>query len=137
MRILIILITLLIFFLLPSQTFAHSTTQVIEMTSNGFEPQKITIDKNSSIIFINKDKVARWPASNVHPTHEIYPEFDPHGDPIPDKNGQFSESKSILLTERKACSKCTLAGVADQCSLFRAGLNESRLAARRLGSHRH
>lgn len=53
-----------------------------------------------------------------------YPKFDPHGDPIPDKNGRFSESKSILLTEKKAGSKCTLAGVADHSSLFRNYLDK-------------
>lgn len=62
---------------LPKAIFAHSEVQVIEMTSNGFEPQNITIDENSTVIFINKDKVDRWPASNVHPTHDIYPQFDP------------------------------------------------------------
>ena len=73
-------IQLILFFLIfvfsPS-VFAHSEVKVVEMTQNGFEAQQITVDQNSSVIFINKDTQDRWPASNVHPTHEIYPEFDP------------------------------------------------------------
>ncbi|TSC66731.1 MAG: Uncharacterized protein CEO21_82, partial [Microgenomates group bacterium Gr01-1014_80] len=60
-----------------TSTYAHSATQVIKMIPNGFDPQEVTIDANSAVIFINEDKVDRWPASNIHPTHEIYPEFDP------------------------------------------------------------
>lgn len=66
-----------VFFLLPKTILAHSETQIIEMTANGFEPQEAAVDENSTVIFINKEKQARWPASNVHPTHDIYPEFDP------------------------------------------------------------
>lgn len=74
-NLLIGLIFLMLFF--PKQSIAHSQTQVIEMTPDGFMPSEITIDENSSIIFVNKDTKIRWPASNVHPTHELYPEFDP------------------------------------------------------------
>ena len=30
-----------------------------------------------------------------------FPQFDPHGDPIPDRNGKFPEIKSFRLTEAK------------------------------------
>lgn len=58
-------------------SYAHSQTVVIEMTEEGFSPQSLTLDQNSAVIFINKDLSDRWPASNIHPTHELYPEFDP------------------------------------------------------------
>jgi hypothetical protein len=58
-------------------TFAHSAAQVIKMTPSGFEPQTITLDTNSTVIFINEDQVDRWPASDFHPTHTEYSEFDP------------------------------------------------------------
>lgn len=72
-----------VFFLLPTTNYqpltiyGHSQTQIIEMTPDGFSPDPVTIDINSTIIFLNKDIEPRWPASNVHPTHELYPEFDP------------------------------------------------------------
>lgn len=61
---------------------AHMSTVVIEMNANGFEPREVTVDENTTINFVNKDSTDRWPASNVHPTHDLYPEFDPKY-PIP------------------------------------------------------
>lgn len=68
---------ILIVFEFSKQSFAHSQVQIIEMSENGFEPDSVTVDENSTIIFVNKDNQPRWPASNVHPTHALYPEFDP------------------------------------------------------------
>lgn len=60
-----------------SPVLAHSQVQVIKMVPGAFDPQEITVDENSTIIFKNDDTVPRWPASNIHPTHDLYPEFDP------------------------------------------------------------
>lgn len=76
-RFLVSLICLLVFFTFNSTVLAHSQTQIIEMTPEGFSPDPVTVDENVTIIFVNKDTIDRWPASNVHPTHELYPEFDP------------------------------------------------------------
>ncbi len=62
---------------LPQQIFAHSKVQIIDMTPNGFTPDPVTVDENATIIFVNNDTQPRWPASNPHPTHDLYPEFDP------------------------------------------------------------
>ena len=72
---------------------AHSEVAVVEMTVNGFEPQEITIDGNSSVIFVNKDSQPRWPASNIHPTHELYPEFDPKKPIPPGQSWPFKPKK--------------------------------------------
>lgn len=50
---------------------------VVLMQSNIFEPKEIHIKKGTEVIFKNNDMQQRWPASNLHPTHGIYPEFDP------------------------------------------------------------
>lgn len=55
----------------------NATDQNIVMKEESFEPETLTIQKCTKVIFKNQDKVARWPASNLHPTHGIYPEFDP------------------------------------------------------------
>ncbi len=82
-RVITILFLLFTFyFLLFTPVSAHSTIQTVEMVEGGFEPQTVTVDENSTLLFLNKDKVDRWPASNIHPTHDIYPEFDPQK-PIP------------------------------------------------------
>lgn len=77
MKRIIVLGLLLILLATPGLVSAHSSLQIIEMTQDGFVPTEITVDENTSVLFINKDKEDRWPASNIHPTHEIYPEFDP------------------------------------------------------------
>src|SRR3990167_8100903 len=73
---LIFLLTVFSFFI-TTNVSAHSQVQIIEITSQGFSPSEITVDENSTIIFVNKDNQPHWPASDFHPTHEIYPEFDP------------------------------------------------------------
>lgn len=49
----------------------------ILMTSGKFQPESITIKAGTKVTFKNQDSVSRWPASNLHPTHGIFPEFDP------------------------------------------------------------
>ncbi len=72
---LLLFLILSVFF--PTVVSAHSEVQVIEITKDGFNPQSVTVDQNQTIIFLNRDDTPRWPASNSHPTHDLYPEFDP------------------------------------------------------------
>lgn len=78
---------------LPTITHAHSAVQVIKMTPNAFEPAEVKVDEDSTIIFINQDTVGRWPASNIHPTHELYPEFDPKKNINPGESWSFKPKK--------------------------------------------
>lgn len=62
-----------------SQTFSQENTfppQIIEMTKEGFVPSNITIPVGTTVVFVNTDTELHWPASGVHPTHEICPGFD-------------------------------------------------------------
>ena len=43
----------------------------------GFEPRSVTVDPGDTVAFENVDDEAHWPASDDHPNHEEYPEFDP------------------------------------------------------------
>lgn len=90
---------------------AHTTSVTIKMTKDGFVPKEMSLDTNSSVVFENADSADHWPASDIHPTHTIYPEFDPKR-PItpgiswtfnPKRSGQFSyhdhlnpEDKGVL-----------------------------------------
>ena len=47
-----------------------------------------------------------------------YPQFDPHGDPIPDRNGALPSVKALPLAERKAGRKYRLVAVADNSPAF-------------------
>lgn len=53
----------------------NTTTEIatIRMTSNGFDPSSLTIQKGTKVIFKNEDTQDRWPASAMHPTHTRYP----------------------------------------------------------------
>ncbi len=47
-----------------------------------------------------------------------HPKFDPHGDPIPDANGKFSEKKSYLLSNMKKNDRCIMTGIIDHSNHF-------------------
>ncbi len=47
-----------------------------------------------------------------------FPQFDPHGDPIPDKNGIFPELQSCPLSEYKKDSICSVVGLNDMSTVF-------------------
>lgn len=46
--------------------------------------------------------------------HLGYPEFDPHGSPIPRKDGSMAPSRGVLLNSLPAGAKCTIAEVPDR-----------------------
>lgn len=44
---------------------------------DGFYPAELTIQQGDIIVFTTKTGRHFWPASDLHPTHSIYPKFDP------------------------------------------------------------
>lgn len=46
------------------------------MTEQGFSPSEVDIAVGTTVTFINDGELPHWPASDMHPTHEILPEFD-------------------------------------------------------------
>lgn len=51
---------------------------LVRITSSGFEPSVVEIYRGDTVVFLNNDTDERWPASDNHPSHEIYPQFDPN-----------------------------------------------------------
>ena len=47
-----------------------------------------------------------------------FPQFDPHGDPIPDKNGNFPELKTCPLSEYKEQEIGSVVSLADMSTVF-------------------
>ncbi len=80
----------------PSTTTTTPTSKeiTISMTDNSFSPSSISINKGDTIVFVNNGSNAHWPASNTHPTHEIYPEFDPRRPISPGSLWEFKFDKS-------------------------------------------
>lgn len=71
----------------------QNITQVIKITPDGFDPDKLTINVGLKIAFENIDSKPHWPASDFHPTHELYPEFDPQQSIEPGKSWEFEFKK--------------------------------------------
>ena len=62
-------------YFLPARSNGVEATILIKDT--GFDPENIVIERGTKVIFKNIGEQLHWPASNLHPTHGIYPEFDP------------------------------------------------------------
>ena len=66
----------------------------VTYTADGtFDPERVDILAGDTVTFVNASEWGVWPASNIHPTHEILPEFDPLGEIPP------GESWSHTFTE--------------------------------------
>ena len=48
----------------------------VQLQKDGFSPREITIRKGDTIRFISPSRTF-WPASDIHPSHGAYPQFDP------------------------------------------------------------
>lgn len=56
-----------------------------------------------------------------------FPEYDPHGDPIPKPNGDIPESRAMLLSERKVGEVCKIVAVKDTTTAFLQQLERFKL----------
>ena len=57
-----------------------------------------------------------------------FPKYDPHGDPIPSKKGDFPERDKQLLSELKIGSKGVCVGVKDTSATFLKFLDKNKIA---------
>lgn len=57
-----------------------------------------------------------------------FPEFDPHGDPIPDKNGKYKERDRLLLSDVPICTTGICVGVRDSSATFLKFLDKYNIA---------
>lgn len=60
-----------------SGMMSDKSPKVITYTETGFSPDNLTIKSGDTTIFQNDSARAFWPASNDHPVHYKYSEFDP------------------------------------------------------------
>ena len=54
---------------------------VVEFRDDGFVPKRLEIEVGQQVQFVNSSESSLWPASNIHPTHQVMPEFDA-GSPV-------------------------------------------------------
>lgn len=57
---------------LTQQYRSYSVVRV----ADAFVPQDLVVVRGSTVLFINDSPTLSWPASDIHPTHSTYPEFD-------------------------------------------------------------
>lgn len=63
-------------------------------TADGFAPAVLSITAGDTVTFVNNSKESFWPASNNHPTHTAYPEFDAKAKIEDGKTYEFTFTKS-------------------------------------------
>lgn len=68
-------------------------SHVIELRADGFHPSKLTITQGDTVVFSTNTGEPFWPASNVHPVHTAFPEFDPKEPVSPDATWSFTFNK--------------------------------------------
>lgn len=91
----VILIGVISISLLTDRGKSYDLSPGREITFNGrgVSPDRLVIRLGESIAFYNDSNRPFWPASNLHPTHTIYPEFDPQKPVNPGEKWSFSFNK--------------------------------------------
>ncbi len=87
-------ILVLIAFTLAGKTNTASKEYLVVLNEEGFSPENLTIRKGDVVKFSTIAKNPFWPTSDLHPTHELYPEFDPTQPISFDKNWSFKFEKA-------------------------------------------
>ncbi len=52
------------------------SVQVVSYEDGAFIPSRLSVKQGDVVIFKNSDQGGMWPASDPHPSHTNYPEFD-------------------------------------------------------------
>ncbi len=78
----------------PPPSSSTSQEIVITMNDSAYTPDKVTVKKGDTVKFLNAGAEDRWPASNIHPTHQIFPEFDPKRPVGPGQSWSFTFDKA-------------------------------------------
>lgn len=73
---------------------AASTAHTVVMKDDVYTPGTFTVKKGDTVTFRNDGGIPQWPASAVHPTHLIYPEFDPRVGIAPGASWSFTFTKA-------------------------------------------
>jgi plastocyanin len=61
---------------------------------DGFSPPRLDIATGQQVRFVNESDLEFWPASNIHPTHQIYPELDAKAAIPPGQSWVFTFDRS-------------------------------------------
>jgi hypothetical protein len=90
---LLLFVSFLGYFLFDYFQGFNSKTHLVILKESGFEPKELTIQKGDIVQFKTEISDSFWPASDIHPTHGIYPEFDPQEPIEPSQTWSFRFNK--------------------------------------------
>ena len=76
----------------PTQPVTPKTV-IVEYGATGFSPENVEINLGDTVSFVNKSTSNFWPASNPHPAHNDYPEFDAKKNITPGETYSFTFAK--------------------------------------------
>ena len=74
-------------------------SNVVEITSLGFSPSILTINAGDQVTFVNKDSKPHWPATDIHPTHPVYPNSNIEKCGTSEEKDMFDACKGLNLGE--------------------------------------
>ena len=74
--IIIILVLIVISLVIASNQGGGGVIYEVVRNEPGYQPSELTINRGDTVRFINRSGTHHWPASDLHPTHGIYPDFD-------------------------------------------------------------
>lgn len=60
----------------PGAGYGLGSPVVVYTGDGGFVPNRLDVAPGTEVVFVNESERFFWPASNIHPTHAILPEFD-------------------------------------------------------------
>ncbi len=72
-----IILMLLGYGVIISTVLTPGRTYNVVLGKDGYQPTQVTVRKGDSVKFATILNSDFWPASDPHPTHSLYPEFDP------------------------------------------------------------
>jgi hypothetical protein len=67
--------------------------RTIVLKDDGFHPRVLTVRQGETVTFRSERNKYHWPASDFHPTHTIFPAFDPKEPVRPDATWSFTFEK--------------------------------------------
>jgi len=84
-----------IIFYYQNANSAPQDVVVVIMSGMTYDKEEISIKRGQTIRFENTSvDEMYWPASNIHPSHGIYPEFDPQEPVMAGKSWSFKFNKA-------------------------------------------
>lgn len=78
----------------PASVNQEVGDHVITLTTDGFTPAELTIARGETVTFRTTTGKRFWPASDLHPSHLVYADFDPKAPIEPDGEWSFTFDKA-------------------------------------------